>query len=151
MTTEVPAAFRAYGSDVKNVKHALDTHAVAKSRGWVAFRLADGTSPDNNTVYDSWSEAVRFQRWDRDNFAYVELQPDGCPSYREAEAILTYARTLHDMGYRIPSPDWEAGEMAASMPLRPSDRARMARQLASGKPLYPDGFAASNLPNERAK
>lgn len=132
----------------KRIKDELDMHAVAGARGWAVFALADGT-PLDHTAYDSWNAAVRAARWDRDNYAFVEIMPDGCPSYRAAAAILHYARTLSRGGYRIPSPDWDAGPLAASMPAQPHDRRRMARQLISGKPLLPEGFAMSNLPAER--
>lgn len=134
--------------DVKRVKYAMDMHAVAGSRGWAAFKLEDGST--DNVVYDSWSDAVRAMKWDRDNYMYGEIQPDGMTE-QFAAAVLNYARAMHRMGWRIPSPDWHAGELASSMPYQPSDRRTMARQLISGKPLYPEGFVASNLPSERLR
>lgn len=132
----------------KRIKDELDYHAVAGDHGWAVFAMADG-APLDHAAYDSWNAAVAAAKWDRDNYMFVELAPDGCPSYRAAAAILHYARTLSRAGFRIPSPDWEAGPMAASMPQQPYDRARMIRQLASGRPLLPEGFAMSNLPAER--
>jgi hypothetical protein len=132
----------------KRVKDELDMHAVAGARGWVVFALADGT-PLDHTAYPSWNDAVRAAKWNRDRYIFVEIQPDGCPSYREAAAVIHYARTLSRAGFRIPSPDWEAGPLAASMPHQPADRARMVRQLVSGRPLVPGGYAMSNLPAER--
>lgn len=132
--------------DVKRVKDAMDMHAVAGARGWVALALADGR-PLDNAAYDSWNDAVKAAKWDRDRYIFLEIQPDGM-SYREAKAVLDYARTLWDAGFRIPSPDWEHGQ-AMSMPTQPADRARMVRQLVSGRPLVPEGYAMSNLPAER--
>lgn len=130
----------------KRIKYEMDLHAVAGSGGcWLAFKLNDGSSPDH-TAYESWSEAVAAQKWDRDNYMYLEIPPDGMPDINDAKACLTYARTVHSLGHRIPSPDWEHYQ-AMSMPYAPWDRARMAKQLASGKPLDERGY--SNLPAER--
>jgi hypothetical protein len=132
--------------DVKRVYDELNMHAVAKARGWVSFALADGTS--DHAVYDSWASAVAAKRFNRDDYCYIELQPDGCPSYSEAHAILEYPRTLSKMGYRVPPPDSVSdgfGEITA-MPSTPYDRMRMANQLVTGKKLVPDEITVSNLP-----
>ena len=131
--------------EVKRVKDEMDMHAVAGSRGWVAIKLADGT-PLDHTAYPAWADAVKAAKWDRDNYVFLEIQPDGMP-YREAQAVLEYARVMHKVGYRIPSPDWEAGPMVSSMPMRRHDRRRMLKQLRAGKPLYPDDIPYGNLPN----
>jgi hypothetical protein len=123
--------------DVLRLKDEMDLHAAAGSRGWAVIAMADG-APLDHTAYPAWASAVAAAGFDRDRYLFVEIQPDGMP-YREASAVLKYFRTMHDMGYRIPSPDWEAGPLASSMPYRRHDRARMARQLVSGRPLDPDG------------
>lgn len=129
--------------DVLRVKDTMDLHAVAKAKGWAVFALADGT-PLDNTPYPTWNDAVKAAKWDRDNYMYLEIQPDGMP-YREANAVLTYARIVHKMGHRIPDPDWVDYE-ASVMPRTPHDRKRAASQLVSGKPLIPDGIPYGNLP-----
>lgn len=132
------------------VKDELDMHAVAGSKGkWAIFHLSDG-SPFDHTPYDTWNDAVKATKWDRDNFAYVEIQPDGCP-YNEADALLRYARTIHQLGHRIPTPDWEAGPMVASMPRNRHDRRRMAAQLKKGRALYPEDMPYGNLPGQVRK
>lgn len=131
----------------KRVSEEMTMHAVAGAYGWAAFALADG-APLDHTAYPTWSDAVKAAKWDRDNYMFLEIQPGGMPE-REGAAVLTYARFIHDLGHRIPGPDWEAGPLASSMPHQPRDRALMARQLARGKPLVPEGFALSNLPSER--
>lgn len=133
---------------VKRVKDEMDLHALAGDHGWAVFALADG-KPLDHVAYPTWSAAVRAAKGDRDNCMFVEIPPDGFPSYRHAAAPLHYARTLSRAGYRIPSPDWHAGPLASSMPLQPRDRRLMARQLASGRPLLPEGWAMSNLSSER--
>jgi hypothetical protein len=138
---------KTWPDDVRRVKDAMDLHAVAGSYGFAVIALADG-KPLDNTAYPSWKDAVKAAKWDRDNYMYLEIQPDGM-SYEEAEAVLNYARTIHKLGYRIPSPDWDAGPLASSMPMHPRDRRRMARQLASGRPLYPHETPYSNLPQYR--
>jgi hypothetical protein len=131
--------------EVKRIADVMNMHALMHSQGWAVFALADGKSLDN-TPYPTWSDAVKAARWDRDNYMYVEIQPDGM-QFKEAAAILHYARTMNKMGHRIPSPDWEAGSMASSMPRTPFDRMRMIRQLVSGKPILPDDIPYGNLPN----
>jgi hypothetical protein len=135
---------------VKRIKDEFDLHAVAGDSGWVVIALADG-HPLDHVAYPSWGDACKAAKWNRDNYMFLELTPDGCPSYRHAAAPLHYARTLHRGGYRVPAPDWHAGPLAASMPLQRFDRARMAKQLTSGRPLVPAGFAMSNLPSESRK
>jgi hypothetical protein len=136
---------KTYSDDAKRVADEMTLHAVAGSHGFAVFRLSDGR-PMDHTAYDSWSAAVKGAKWDRDNYMYLEIQPDGM-TLREGQAVLDYARIVSKMGFRIPSPDW-ADHQAMSMPYQKRDRMKMARQLASGKPLYPEGWVASNLPSE---
>jgi hypothetical protein len=130
--------------DVRRVKDEMDMHAVTKSRGYVAISMADGT-PLDHTAYETWNDAVRASKWDRDNYLFLEIQPDGM-SYREANAVLEYARTLSRMGYRIPDPSWKDHE-ASAMPRTRRDRIRAARQLVSGNPLLPADVPYGNLPH----
>jgi hypothetical protein len=132
----VPDAFRKWPDDVKRIKHAMDTHAVAKSVGWVAFRLADGTSPDSNTVYERRVDCVKHQGWDRDNVIYLDIQPDGM-SFGEAEAVLSFARSLHDAGFRIPNPEFDFDPV---MPHQTADRRKKIAHLASGGKYFPKGY-----------
>ena len=118
---------KVYSDDAKRISHEMTMHAVAKSQGWATFRLSDG-SPVGHNAYPTRVEAVMSMRWDRDNILYLEIQPDGM-TLREAEAVLTYARTLHNAGFRIPAPEFE---FDASMPTFAWDRANQIRHLASG-------------------
>lgn len=131
--------------DVKRVFNAMNMHAVAGSYGWVAFSMADG-KPLDNTAYPTWNDAVRAAKWDRDNYMFLEIQPDGMTP-REAKACLDYARTLSKAGFRIPSPDWEHGQ-AMSRPYQKRDRKQMIRQLVSGTPIYPQHVPYGNLPRK---
>lgn len=135
--------------DVKRVKDEMDMHAAAGAHGWAVFALQDG-KPLDHTPYPAWNDAVRAAKWDRDNYMYLEIQPDGMP-YREAQAVLRYARTIHQLGHRIPSPDWDAGPMVASMPGNRHDRRRMLAQLKKGRPLYPADTSYGNLPVQLEK
>lgn len=128
----------------KRIKEAMDLHAIASDHGWAVCHLADG-KPMDHTAYPTWQAAVKAARWDRDNFMYLEIQPDGMP-LQEAIAVLKFARFVHSQGWRIPDPTFN---MPPGMPAQRRDRALMARQLVSGKPLVPEGYALSNLPAER--
>jgi hypothetical protein len=127
-----------YTDDARRISEAMNLHALAKSRGWVCFALADGTSPDGNTVYDTYKEAVLFRRWDRDNFIYLQLQPDGMAEH-DAQRFLDYQRMLHANGYRMPDPgDFnaaDAGEPMLHRPLLKSDALAQIRELTGRKRL----------------
>ena len=136
--------------DVRRVKDHIDLHAIARREQgdtgplpFLAFALADG-APLGGT-YDTWNDAVKAARWDRDNYMFPQLRPDGIP-YREAAAILEYARGIHKMGHRIPDPDWQDHE-ATQMPRTRHDRRLAARQLKTGRPLYDPSVTYSNLPH----
>jgi hypothetical protein len=131
---------------VKRIKDEMDYHAVMHERGFVAIKLEDG-SPLDHTAYPTWNDAVKAAKWDRDSYVFLEIQPDGMP-YNEAAAVLDYARKLYAGGYRIPSPEWD-NHQASAMPRTAFDRKRAARQLITGKPLYPPGVPYSNLPNKK--
>ena len=130
-----------YPDTVLRISDSMNFHATVGNRGWASYALQDGAT--DHIAYDTWSDAVKARKWDRDNFMYLEIQPDGMPLH-EAAAVVKYFRVIHQLGHRIPSPDWEAGPMTASMPAQSWDRARMAKQLHDGKPLDPRGY--TNLP-----
>lgn len=130
--------------EAKRISDAMNLHALAGMKGkWVCFALADGTSPDGNTVYDTREEAVLFRRWDRDNFIYLQIAPDGMQA-KIAQDFLRYARMLHTNGYRLPDPrDFNTSSAAGdqdyaaqdSMPLLVTDRLAQIRELTGRKHL----------------
>jgi hypothetical protein len=79
----------------------MNLHAVAKSKGWAVFALADGHS--DNVPYEDISDAYRAMKWDRDNYLYLQI-PAGGADPAEMQACLDYARMLHDAGCRLPDP-----------------------------------------------
>jgi hypothetical protein len=120
------ATFPAYPDDAKRIADAMTMHTVLGHSGmWCAFALADGRSPDN-TAYPTRDEAVMYQRWDRDNYVYLMVQPDGMHP-KEAEAFLRYARALHDKGFRLPDP--ENLDKIPTMPLTKQDQREQIRAL----------------------
>lgn len=118
---------KVYPVEVHRIAAEMSMHAWNKAQGWVCFRLADG-SPVDHTVYATRIEAVKAMRWNRDNVIYLEIQPD-VMTLREADAVLKYARALHDAGFRIPSPEFDFDD---SMPMFAEDRRKQIRHLASG-------------------
>jgi hypothetical protein len=111
----------------KRISDEMTMHALAHAEGWVCFRLSDGT-PLDHAVYARRIEAVKAAGWDCDRFIYLEVQPDAMTP-RNADAVLAYARALHDAGFRIPSPEFEYDP---TMPLMRHDRIASIRHLASG-------------------
>lgn len=105
--------------DAKRMADSVTMFAFLGEAGkWAAYALADGRSADN-TAYDTRTEAVMYQRWDRDNYVYVLIPPDGMQP-KEAEAFLRYARALHDKGFRLPDP--ENLDKIPTMPLTAPDQ-----------------------------
>lgn len=118
----------AYSDAARRIADEMTMHTLAGSVGsWAAFALADG-QPMGHVAFDTRIEAVTACRWDRDNFVYLQVSPDGMQP-KEAEAFLAYARFLHDQGWRLPNPEFD---FDASMPTFAWDRAAMARHLISG-------------------
>lgn len=132
---------------VLRVKDTMDLHAVADASGYAVFSMQDGR-PITMDTYTSRGEARRFaRRKTQDLLLILEVQPDGM-TYREANAVLMYERTLNNMGVQSPdSLEDEANSGALSMPRTRHDRRRMAAQLRKGSPLYPAQVPYGNLPN----
>jgi hypothetical protein len=108
-----------YPDAAKRMADAVNMHLfLGEVDKWLAFSLADGRSPDN-TAYDTREEAVRYQKWDRDNFVYIHITPDGMHP-KAAMAFLTYVRQLHDRGFRLPDP--ENLHKIPTMPLTKQDQ-----------------------------
>lgn len=100
---------RPYSDAAARMADAMNLHAIVKARGWAVFALADGSS--DNTAYETYDDALLAKRWDRDRFAYVQIQMGGVSDPAEMQGVLDYARTLHDMGARLPDPrDFNAGD-----------------------------------------
>lgn len=130
--SEIPAALRRVPDPVKRVKHEMDMHAVAGSYGFVAFAIEDG-SPLDHSAYETYADALRAMKWNRENYFVIEVQPEGM-SFEEATAVLGYARFCRQMGGWVPAPE-EADKMPApgTIPYFERDQKLMARQLATGR------------------
>ena len=131
---------------VKRVKDEMDMHAVVHDIGYAVFSMQDGR-PITHDAYPSRADARRFaEKLTTDFLLIIEISPDGMP-YNEADAVLKYERTLNNMGMRSPdSLETEENSGLLSMPRNRHDRRRMARQLITGRALYPESVSYSNLP-----
>jgi len=113
--------------EAKRISEAMTLHTLAGSAGkWASFRMSDGREVQAGTAYDSHYDALRHAGWDRDTTVYIEITPDGMPPH-EAQGALQFARTLHDMGFRIPGPEFSYDP---TVPLLASDRAKTIAHLA---------------------
>jgi hypothetical protein len=123
---------RPYTDDARRMADAMNLHAVAKTRGWAVFALADGRS--DNTAYETLDDAHRSKRWDRDNFLYLQIPAGGVNDPAEMQACLDYARALHKAGYRLPDPrDFHAPDRNFPVhqpPVMRVDWGRQIRELA---------------------
>lgn len=124
-----PPAGLVVSDAAKRISEAMTLHTLAGSAGkWASFRMSDGRERQTGTAYDSHYDAMRAAGWDRDRTIYLEITPDGVPEH-EAQGALDYARLVHDLGFRIPVPDFSYDP---TMPLLMSDRIKSARHLGSG-------------------
>lgn len=127
------AGRRPYTDDARRMADTMNLHAVAKSKGWAVFALADGRSPDM-TPYEDYGSALASTKWDRDRFLYLQIPAGGVNDPAEMQACLDYARALHDMGARLPDPrDFHAPDRDFPYhqpPVMRRDWARQIRQLA---------------------
>ena len=131
---------------VLRVKDEMDFHAVAGGSGYAVFSMQDGR-PITHDLYPSRARARQSaEKRTQDFLLILEVQPDGM-TYREADAVLRYERSLNSAGYRTPdSLETEANSGLLSMPRTRQDQRRMARQLVSGNPLSRPDETVSNLP-----
>jgi hypothetical protein len=120
---------RPYSDDARRMADTMNLHAIAKSKGWAIFALADGRSPDM-TPYPEIGDAYRAMKWDRDNYLYLEIPAGGVNDPAEMQACLDYARTLSKAGYRLPDPrDFNAPDARFPVHQPPVMRRDWARQI----------------------
>lgn len=106
-----PARGSGHTDAAKRISDACTMHSIATgwdiNKYWAAFRLEDGRSPDNNTLYDNKRDAVRHQS---DEFLclYVKLRYGGINTC-EAEAFLKLHRQAYLKGFRLANPDARSG------------------------------------------
>ena len=73
---------------------------------------------------------LRLQRFDRDRFLYLQIPMGGVNDPAEMQACLDYARTLHDMGGRMPDPrDFNAADRDFPYHAQPLMRVDWDRQI----------------------
>ncbi len=122
---------RAYTDDARRMADTMNLHAIVKSRGWAVFALADGRS--DQTAYETYDDALRSTRWNRDRYLYLEISAGGVNDPAQMQGCLDYARQLHAMGYRLPDPrDFHAPDRGFPVhqpPLMRTDWARQIREL----------------------
>jgi hypothetical protein len=118
---------KTYSDAAKRIAEEMTMHSVNGQAGhWASFRLSDGTS--DHAPYQTRIEAVMANKWDLDNYAYLEITPDGMQP-KEAQALLEYFRTLHDAGWRLPDPSFDYDP---TMPQFEWDRRKTIAHLVSG-------------------
>lgn len=136
---------------VLRVKDAMDMHAVGGGRGYVVFSLADGRPLSRHTFPSRGAARKTASKKTMDHLLILQVQPDGM-TFREADAVLKYERTLASAGFRTPD-EFETEENSGllAMPRTKFDQKRMIRQLASGRQLIPEGIPYGNLPHGMRK
>lgn len=121
-------AKRPYTDDARRMADEMNLHAVAGSKGWAVFALADGRS--DHTPYADIGDAYLAKRWDRDNYLYLQIPAGGVNDPAEMQACLDYARALHKAGYRLPDPrDFHAPDRGFPVHQPPVMRVDWRRQI----------------------
>lgn len=116
-----------YSDEAKHISDEMTMHTVnGKAGHWASFKLADGTS--DHYPYPERVLAVKANKWDRDNYVYLEITPDGMDP-KAAQAVLNYARMLHDNGWRLPDPEFDYDP---TMPMFEWDKKKTINHLVSG-------------------
>lgn len=117
-----------FSDEARRAADQVNVHVAALGREacgkWVAIRLSDGGS--DGTLYDTRPDAIRHQ-FHEQQCAYFCIP--GVPTFltaREAEAFLTYCRSLYDAGYRIPDPTAPAPIVPLTAVAAPGRGSRLA-------------------------
>jgi hypothetical protein len=119
---------RKYTDDARRMADCMNLHAIAKSKGWAVFALADGRS--DNTAYETIDDAHRSTKWRRDDYLYLQIPAGGVNDPAEMQGCLDYARGLHKAGYRLPDPrDFNAPDRAFPVHQPPLLRGDWRRQI----------------------
>lgn len=93
---------RPYSDAAARMADTMNLHAIARSRGWAVFALADGRS--DNVPYETRDDAVRSVLWDRDRYLFLQILSGGVNDPAEMQGCLDYARMLQQLGARLPDP-----------------------------------------------
>jgi hypothetical protein len=105
-----PARGRGHSDEAKRISDATTLQWVAGKWDTVgrfmSFKLEDGRS--DNTLYDSYRDAVRHAGHNEMLYMFVKLHPGGM-NVCEAEAMLKFNRQAHSNGFRMPDPDHREG------------------------------------------
>lgn len=112
----------------KRAAEAINLHLLADREanvgGWVAVRMADGSS--DKTVYDTRERAISHQL---DEFlcCYLQIPPGGADP-KECAIFVAYCRHLYDRGYRLPDPVQVRSAMMQGLAV--GERGRLLRALS---------------------
>lgn len=119
---------RPYSDAAARMADVMNLHAIVKARGWAVFALEDGRS--DSTAYETYDDALRSKRHDRDRYLYLQIPMGGVADPAEMQGCLDYARVLHDMGARLPDPrDLTAGDRGFPYHAPPVLRSDWAAQI----------------------
>lgn len=119
---------RPYSDAAARMADVMNLHAIVKARGWAVFALADSKS--DNTAYETYDDALRSTRWNRDRYLYLQIPAGGVNDPAEMQGCLDYARVLHDMGGRLPDPrDFHAPDRDFPYHQPPALRGDWMRQI----------------------
>lgn len=122
------ASPRQISDEARRIADSMNLHAIAKSKGWAVFALADGRT--DNVPYETYDDALRSTKWNRDHYVYLEIQAGGADDWI-CQRFLDYARMLHDAGARMPDPrDFHATDRQFPYHQPPIMRRDWARQIA---------------------
>jgi len=87
-----------HSDEAKRLSDAYTMHRLADPIGnigrWFAVAIADGTSGDNNTLYDNRLDAITHQHHNEMYYAYIQIVPSNMPVC-DAEIYLAAVRNTY--------------------------------------------------------
>lgn len=110
-------------SDTVNLHLVAYTDIMTNVGKWCAFRLDDGRS--DGAAYDTKEDAIRHQKGDTRQYAYLEITPDGI-TLRDALSFLRISR-LPRIDTTAPVPIINPFYFPQMSNLSPSQRAAIRR------------------------
>lgn len=96
---------------------------------WMAARLSDGTS--DGVLYETRRDAVRHQHHDEQQYAFINIRPNGM-SVCAAASFMRTCRMAYAGGFRLTDPEHRAGGRVLIPRLTYEDQRRHELALAAG-------------------
>lgn len=124
----------------KRISDVYTMHRLADPIGnighWFALAIADGTSGDDNTLYDSRGEAVKHQHHNEVYYLYIQIVPSNMPVC-DAEILLNGVRKTYKARKHLLDRDNKAGGLDVITRLTAEDQIAQSNGYNSTNLIVP--------------